>query len=355
MKILVINPGGVSTKVGIWENRKKVFEQTISHSAQELAKFVNIFDQYRFRNELIIDLLTKNNFDMTKFAAIATRGGPLKPLNAGTYRITKLVIDDIKKGRVQSQHPSLLGPLIAQELSERLNIPAFFVDPESVDEFEEVARISGLAEIQRKALAHTTSVKMVVRKAAAKLTKPITKCNFLVAHLGSGITVAAVKKGKTIDATNANEDGPFSPQRSGSLPLPPLIEMCFSGKYTKTEIMDKIQRQGGLVSYFGSDQLIEIENRTKSGDKRAKLIYEAMIYQIAKELGAYAVVLRGKIDAIILTGGITLSRQLVNKLKNYIRFLCPKIFVFPGEVEMAALAAGVQRVLAGEEKEQIYA
>jgi butyrate kinase len=355
VKILVINPGGGSTKIGVWSNQNKIFEQTIKHSPKELAKFSNILDQYRFRHNTIINLLTKNNFNLAKFAAIVTRGGPLKPLNTGTYRITEKVVDDIKKGNAQTQHPSLLGPIIAHELSGDLNIPAFFVDPESVDEFQEIARISGLPEIQRRALAHATSVKMVVRKAAARLHKPVAKCNFLVAHLGSGITIAANKNNRMVDSTNANEDGPFAPQRSGSLPLPPLVEMCFRGGYTKDQIIEKLQRKGGLVAHLGTDNLKEIENRIKKGDKKAKLIYEAMIYQIAKELGAYAVVLKGKIDAIILTGGMTLSNRLINKLKKYIKFLCPKIFVFPGEVEMEALAIGVQNVLRGKEKEKIYA
>ncbi|MEO0115748.1 MAG: butyrate kinase [candidate division WOR-3 bacterium] len=354
-KILVINPGGGSTKIGIFEDRKLVLEKNINHSPKELNRFKSILDQYHFRYRLILKFLERNKFNLSELAAIATRGGPLKPLKAGTYRITERVITDIKDGKVQSYHPSLLGPLIAKELANRLNIPSYFVDPESVDEFSELARISGLPEITRKALAHTTSVKMVIRKTAERLNKPVQQCNFVVAHLGSGITVAAVKKGRIVDSNNANEDGPYSSQRSGSLPLPPLVEMCFSGKYTKDEIIDKIQRKGGLLAYLGTDKIPEIENRIKEGNKRAKLIYEAMIYQIAKEIGSYAVVLKGKLDAIILTGGMAISKELVKKLKSYIKFLCPKIFVFPGEVEMEALALGAQRVLCGEEKEKIYA
>jgi len=368
VKILVINPGGGSTKIGIWENQNKILEQTINHSPKELAKFSSILEQYKFRRDMILHRLANYDFKITKFSAIATRGGPLKPLRSGTYQITKKVIDDIKNGYVQTQHPSLLGPLIAKEIGDSLKVPAFFVDPESVDEFEDIARISGLPEIKRRALAHAASIKIVVRKGAKQLKKPINKCNFLVVHLGTGISIAALKNGRMIDSTNANEDGPFAPQRSGSLPLPPLVEMCFSridpsrverpdsgGRYTKNQIIDKIQRKGGLVAYLGTDNLKEIEKRIKRGDKKAQLIYEAMIYQIAKEIGAYAVVLKGKIDAIIMTGGMTLSNKLVNKLKNYIKFLCPKIFVFPGEVEMEALALGAQRVLRGEEKEKIYA
>ncbi|MFB0509697.1 MAG: butyrate kinase, partial [bacterium] len=271
------------------------------------------------------------------------------------YRITNKVIFDIKQGNIQSMHPSLLGPLIAKELADNFKLKAFFVDPESVDEFNDLAKISGLPEIRRKALSHATSVKMVIRIAAKRLKKSISKCNFLVAHLGTGITIGAIRNGQMIDSTNANEDGPFSPQRTGSLPLASLVEMCYSGKYTKQEIIDKIQRKGGLLAYLGTDSLKDIENRIKRGDKRAALIYDAMIYQIAKEMGTYAAVLKGKIDAIILTGGMTLSKKLVHRLKSYIKFLCPKIFVFPGEKEMEALALGARRALRGEEKERNYA
>lgn len=350
----MINPGGGSTKIGIWENQNKIFEQTINHSANKLTKFNNILEQLRLRQEPVLNCLAKKNFNLSQISAIATRGGPLKPLSSGVYRITEKIVDDIKKGNVQSQHPSLLGPLIAKEIGDTLKIPAFFVDPESVDEFEEIARISGLPEIQRKALSHAASVKMVTRKAAKRLNKSVFKCNFLVAHLGTGITIAAVRKGRIIDSTNANEDCPFSTQRSGSLPLPPLIELCFSGRFTKEAIINKIQRQGGLLAYLRTDDLIEIERRIKNGDKKAALIYDAMVYQIAKEIGSYATVLKGKMDAVILTGGMTLSKKLIKKLKGYIKFLCPKILVFPGEVEMEALASGVLRVLRGKEKEKKY-
>ena len=422
MDILVINPGGSSTKIAVFsaENKprmdtkrhefglRQIFGSTIRHSVKELIKFKSIFDQIDYRKSLILKAIGNRNYD-----AIVTRGGPLKPLQSGTYQITKQVVDDIKKGKVQSMHPSLLGPLIAYEMAEersnmkplitpiirmiknqnknRLNpsnpwfkkykrtVPAFFVDPESVDEFSPLARISGLPEIPRKSLSHFLNTNAVVRKAVEKLGKKVNQCNFIITHLGSGITVAAKHKGKQIDANNANEDGPFSPQRSGSLPLQGVIDMCFSGKYTRKEMLDKIQRKGGLLAYLGTDDIREIEKRIKNGDhtpfdklnkdktktdnlsisepdKRcgAELIYNAMIYQIAKEIGAMFVALKGKVTAIIITGGIAYQKQLVNKLKLWIKFMKKPILIFPGEEEMTALAQGALRIMSGIEKEQQY-
>lgn len=363
MRILVINPGGSSTKIALFEYSDKlkptksidenklisVFEKTIAHPVSILSKFKSILDQYNYRKELIVNAINKNKFDV-----IVTRGGPLKPLKSGTYQITSKVVSDIKQGRIQSLHPSLLGPLIGYALAKEYKIKAYFVDPESVDEFFPLARISGLPEIERKSLSHFLNIKAVIRKVAERLKKPITRLNFIVAHLGSGITISAIKQGKQIDANNANEDGPFSPQRTGSLPLAQVIEMCFSGKYSKQEMLDKVQRKGGLLAYLGTDDIRVIEQRIKEGDERAKLIYEAMIYQIAKEIGAMYVVLKGKVSAVVVTGGVAKSQQLVKKLKQWISFIKRPIFVIPGEEEMKALAVGALRVVLGLEKIQSY-
>jgi butyrate kinase len=360
MKILVINPGGSSTKIAIFETDpkipklqdyklRKVFEQTVRHSRFQLKKFKSVLGQFDYRKSLVIKVTAYKKFD-----AIVTRGGPLKPLKSGTYRITDKVVSDIKQGKIQSMHPSLLGPLIGYSLSQERKVPAFFVDPESVDEFLPVSRISGLPGISRKSLSHFLNTNAVTKKAADKLNKPINQCNFIIAHLGSGITIAAKEKGRQIDANNANEDGPFSPQRTGSLPLPGVIEMCYSGKYSKQEMLDKIQRKGGLVAYLGTDDIQEIEQQIKHGDKKAELIYNAMIYQIAKEIGSMYIVLKGKVDAIIITGGIAYQKNLVNKLKEWINFLKKPILVFPGEEEMTALAQGAIRVLYKLEKIKRY-
>lgn len=360
MDILVINPGGSSTKVAVFATGSKIprrkdykikkeFEETIRHPVKELIKFKSIFDQLDYRKNLIIKVIGNKKFD-----AIVTRGGPLKPLKSGTYRITKKVVNDIKQGKVQSMHPSLLGPLVSFSLAQEKKIPSFFVDPESVDEFFPLARISGLPEIPRKSLSHFLNTNAVVRKAANRLNKRVDQCNFIIAHLGSGITIAAKQKGKQIDANNANEDGPFSPQRTGSLPLQGVIDMCYSGKYSKQEMLDKIQRKGGLWAYLGTDDIREIEKRIKNNDKYAELVYNAMIYQIAKEIGSMYVALKGNVTAIIITGGIAYQKRLVNNLKLWIKCLRAPVLVFPGEEEMAALAEGAIRVLTKLEKERVY-
>jgi butyrate kinase len=334
-----------------------------------------------------------------KLEAVVARGGTLKPLVGGTYRITDKVIGDIRAGRVQTMHPSLLGPLIAYDLAGVLAIPAYFVDPESTDEFWALSRLSGLPEIERRALSHALSVKTVAKRAAQELGRRYEQCNFVVAHLGTGITIAAHLKGRQVDASNANEGGPMAPQRSGALPAEGLVEFCFekldaeldnakckvqsanckvdtkdglrlAATRARKAVLDRIQRTGGLLAYLGTDDVREVEKRIDAGDEKAKLVYDTMIYQIAKEIGAYAVVLRGKIDAIVLTGGMTLSARLVRQLRRRIDFLAPphpsplpqggegkhrrRILVFPGEEEMKALVSAVLRLNQGLEKEKVY-
>lgn len=352
--ILVINPGAGSTRVALFEGEKLIFEENIRHTPDELLKFPKIIDQYQFRKDKILELLNKKKVDLKSLSAVVGRGGPFKPLTSGTYLVNDKLIQDIKSGNYQSEHPSLLGAMIAKAIADSFNIKAYFVDPVSVDEFWELSRFSGLKEIKRKALSHALNIRMVAKKTAKELKKPYKNCNFIIVHLGTGITVAAHRKGKQIDSSNANEDGPFSPQRTGSLPTIPLIKLCFSGKYKFVDMKNLLNRQGGMLSYLGTDDIQEIEGKIAKGDKDAELIYNAMIYQVAKEIGAYAVVLKGEVDAIIITGGIAYSENFVNKLKEWINFLSPKFFVYPGEGEMEALALGVLRVLHKEEDVKIY-
>jgi len=347
--ILVINPGAGSTRVALFRDNKSVWEENLRHSPEELLKFTKIIDQHGFRKDKILELLKEKTINLSSLNAVVGRGGPFKPLTSGTYLINEKLIKDIKSGNYQSEHPSLLGVLIAKEIADTLKIPSYFVDPVSVDEFWPLSRFSGLNEIKRKALSHALNVRMVAKKTAKKLKKPYEKCNFIIVHLGTGITVAAHLKGRQVDSSNANEDGPFAPQRTGSIPTIPLIELCYSGKYQLADIKKKLLREGGLLSYLGTDDIKEVEKRIANGDKEAELVYNALIYQIAKEVGAYAVVLKGKIDAIIITGGIAHSKKFVNGLKVWIKFLSAKFYVYPGEGEMAGLALGVLRVLRKEE------
>ena len=351
--ILVINPGAGSTRLGLYENETAIFEENLRHRPEELLKFRKIIEQYPYRKEKVMELLKSKRVDLKSIDAVVGRGGPFKPLVSGTYLVNEKLIDDIKSGNYQSEHPSLLGVMIAQEIARTLKINAYFVDPVSVDEFWELSRFSGLKQIRRKALSHALNVRMVAKKAAKQLNRPYKDCNFVVIHLGTGITVAAHLKGRQVDSSNANEDGPFSPQRTGSLPTIPLVKLCFNG-YKYEELKSMLNRKGGLLSYLGTDDIQEVEKRIENGDEEAELVYNAMIYQIAKEVGAYAVVLKGDIDAIVITGGIAHSEKFVNRLKEWIKFLCPEIFVFPGEGEMEALALGVLRVFRNEEEVKVY-
>ena len=350
--VLVINPGAGSTRVALYEDEGQIFEENIRHSPDELLKFDTVIGQHEFRKVKIMQLLEFKKVDLKSLHAVVGRGGPFKPLTSGTYVVNDKLVQDIKSGNYQSEHPSLLGAMIAKEIADSLGIGAYFVDPVSVDEFWEISRFSGLKEIPRKALSHALNVRMVAKKAAKELNKPYEECNFIIVHLGTGITVAAHLKGKQVDSSNANEDGPFSPQRTGALPTIPLVKLCTGGKYE--DVKRKLNREGGLLSYLGTDDIQKIEKRISQGDKEAEVVYNAMVYQIAKEVGAYSVVLKGDIDAIIITGGIAHSEKFVSSLEDWIGFLCPKFCVYPGEGEMEALALGVLRVLRKEETAKEY-
>lgn len=354
INILVINPGAGSTKIAVYRGESMSFEHTLRHPAEELLRFKRIIDQYQYRKDTILSILEEHSIPLSSIQAVVGRGGPFKPLKSGTYQVNDTLLHDIRAGNYQSEHPSLLGAAIAREIADTIGVEAYFVDPVSVDEFWEYARYSGLKEIPRKALSHALNIRMVAKKAAQQLQKPYRQCKFVIVHLGTGISVAAHLNGKQVDASNANEDGPFSPQRTGSLPTIPLATLCYSGEYSQADMKKKLNREGGLLSYLGTDDIQEIEQRIGNGDEEAQSAYHAMVYQSAKEVGAYAVVLKGNIDAIIITGGIARSETFVNALRSWIGFLCPRIMVYPGEGEMEALALGVLRVLRNEEQLRHY-
>ena len=337
--------------------------ETIEHSPACLARYKMVLDQYRLRKDAVVEVLERHKdgrgaggrrFDVARLDAIASRGGPLLPLPGGVYRITPRVVSDIRRGKVQTLHPSLLGPLVAHELGGALGIPAYFVDPESTDEFRDISRVSGLKGVSRRALSHALSCRAVALAAAKRLGRSYSKCNLVVAHLGTGITVAAHVKGRQVDATNANDEGPFSPQRAGTLPNSSLVRLCFSGRYTEQDVINLIHRRGGLISHFGTDDIRLVERLVKRGNASAVRVYDAMVYQIAKAIGAYSVACKGKVDAVVLTGGLTDSRRLVNDLKKWIRFLSSRVFVYRGEEEMSALAGRLLAVLKGKEKARRY-
>ncbi|MBN2541306.1 butyrate kinase [bacterium] len=351
--IVVINPGATSTKVAYFEDENQVFAENIKHHDEDLSKFERDIDQFEFRINLVKQILEKNGVNLGDLSAVVGRGGPFKPLVSGTYRVNEAMLDDVREGRVQATHISNIGCLLANALARPLGIPAFIVDPVSVDEFEPLAYYSGLPELPRVSLAHALNIKMVAKKYAKEAGKPYENMNLVIAHLGSGISITAHKKGRMVDVNNANDGGPFSPQRTGTLPVTGLMKLCYSGKYSASEMKMKLIKKGGLLAYLETDDMVKIENNIKEGDRKSRECIEAMAYQIGKEIAAMAAVLKGEVDAILITGGLAQSEYLMGLIEPYIKFIAP-VKIFPGEDEMEALARGVIRVLGGEEKEQVY-
>lgn len=352
-KLLIINPGSTSTKIGVYEDEKQILEETLRHSSEEIGKYATIFDQFEFRKEVILQVLKEKNFDINTLDAIVGRGGLLKPIEGGTYRVNEAMLEDLKIG-VQGQHASNLGGIIANEIGNSLNIPAFIVDPVVVDEMNDVARISGMPEIERKSIFHALNQKAVAKRYAKENNKSYEGLNLIVTHMGGGVSVGAHKNGKVVDVNNALDgEGPFSPERSGGLPVGDLIKLCFSGKHTLDELKKKISGKGGIVAYLGTNDFREVEKKAFEGDAKSKLIFDAFVFQIAKEIGKCAAVLCGKVDAILLTGGIAYSKAVTTAIKEMVSFIGP-VSVYPGEDELLALAQGGLRVLKGEEKAREY-
>ncbi len=352
-RILTINPGSTSTKIAIFDNEKPVFEEVLRHSTEEIEKYETIFDQYEFRKNVILETLNEKGINLTKLASVVGRGGLLKPIAGGTYKVDDNMLEDLKVG-VLGEHASNLGGVLAYEIASQLNIPSFIVDPVVVDEMNDIARISGMPEIERKSIFHALNQKAVARRAAKEAGKKYEEMNYIVAHLGGGISVGAHEKGRIVDVNNALDgDGPFSPERSGGLPVGDLAKLCFSGKYTHAEIKKRIKGNGGLVAYLGTNDGRDVGKMIQNGDTKAEIIYKAMAYQVAKEIGACATVLKGKVDAIILTGGIAYDKTFIQWIKDSVSFIT-EVIVYPGEDEMIALAEGGLRVLRGEEEAKSY-
>lgn len=351
-RILVVNPGSTSTKVALFENDTPLLQETLRHDAAELAAFAHIADQYAFRRDSVLRWMEQNGVALSGLSAVVGRGGLFRPLESGTYRVNAAMLAEMREPGPR-EHASNLGVLIAQEIAERAGVPAFTVDPVSVDEFDDLARISGLAEVERKSLSHALNIKAVARRAAADQGRRYAEMNMIVAHLGGGISVTAHRRGRMVDVNNALDAGPFSPERSGTLPLTDLIEMCYAGRYTKEELKKRLVGRGGLVSHLGTNSTIEVEQRIAAGDERARLVSQAMAYQIAKEIGAMATVLKGQVEAIVITGGVARWQELVAWIRERVAFIAP-VLVYPGEDEMLALAQGALRVLRGEEEARTY-
>ncbi len=350
--ILVINPGSTSTKIGVFRDEKMLFDVTLRHSAEEIGSYPTIADQKDFRKELVVKALADHQYDIHNLSAVSARGGLVAPLPGGTYTINEKLLHDSRIG-VSGQHASNLGALIAKEIGNQLSIPSFVVDPPVVDELMDKARISGHPAIERHSKFHALNQKAVAKRYAKEVGKRYEDLNLIVCHMGGGVSVGAHKNGLIVDTQNALDgEGPFSPERSGTLPVGALVDLCFDPDRSQNEIRRMITGRGGMVAYTGSTDMREIAEQAKT-DKQVALVLDAFHYQIAKEIGAMAVALEGKVDQIILTGGIAYGEVTQQALKQQVEWIAP-VTVYPGEDELLALTQGALRVLNGEEEAKTY-
>jgi butyrate kinase len=359
-RLLVINPGSTSTKVAVYEDEQPLFVETLRHASQEIGSFSHILDQYGFRLRVVLESLHSRHISLASLAAVVGRGGLLRPIPSGTYRVNERMLAELQNRHKEREHASSLGGLLAYEIARRAKVPAFIVDPVCVDEFDDLARVSGLPEIERRSLSHALNLKSVARRAAQALGRPYPELNLVVVHLGGGTSVTAHRRGRMVDVNQALDGtGPFAPERSGGLPVGDVVRMCFGvAPYEKPdltydEMFKKLAGQGGLVAHLGTNDAVEVEERIARGDDYARLVYEAMAYQIAKEIGSMATVLKGKVDAIVVTGGVAHSELLLTWIQERVAWIAP-VLVYPGEDEMLALAQGALRVLREEESARVY-
>ena len=353
IRSLIINPGSTSTKIGVFDDEKQVFDKTLRHTTEEIAQFDHIVDQMNFRKNIIIDALKENNVDIKSFDVIVGRGGMLKPIEGGTYAVTDELCADLRVG-VQGEHASNLGGLLAREIGDSIGVPSYIVDPVVVDEMEPVARISGVPEIERVSIFHALNAKAMARRYAAETGRKYTDINVIVVHMGGGVSVSAHKNGRVIDVFNAFDgDGAFSPERAGGLPSGALVKLCFESGRTDKEVKKMIVGNGGFNAYLGTNDARDVDKMCIAGDEKAILVRNAFIYQLAKNIGAMSAVLEGKVDQIILTGGIAYDKYVTAEITKKVSFIAP-VKVYAGEDELLALAQGALRVMNGEEKVKEY-
>jgi len=347
-RLLVINPGSTSTKLAVFEDYQQVLDTTLRHSAEELAEFTSTYSQKDFRKRIIAETLEKENYALKSFHAIIGRGGMVRPLKSGTYKVNAKLLEDLTQAKY-GEHASNLGGILSDELAKEAGCDAYISDPIVVDEMHDIARISGLPEMPRRAVFHALNQKATARKYCAEVGKSYKDVNILVCHMGGGISVGVHKEGKIIDVNNCvNGAGTFSPERAGTLPADDLIKLCFSGKYTQQEINKMINGKGGLMAHLGMNQAHHIVDRINAGDHKAALVLDAMAYNIAKEIGAAATVLSGQVEAILLTGGIAHNDYVCERVIKNIAFIAP-VKRYPGEDEMNALVSNTMQVLEGKE------
>ena len=351
-QILVINPGATSTKIGWFEDDSCLFKETLRHSVEETAAELDREEQARFRRRALLECLKDKGRELDKVSAIVVRGGLLRPLPSGTYLVDDAVYEDLIEAKY-GWHASNLGTIIALPLAREKGIPVYTVDPVTVDEFAPLARYSGLAGVPRRSMSHALNMKAVAHRASSGMGKSYKELNFVIVHLGSGTSVSAHYRGRMIDVNNANEEGPFSLERCGTLPALGLVGLCYSGRYNRDEVVRLLTSKGGLYSYLGTKDFVSVQEAAGCGDEKARETAEAMAYQVAKEIGAMAAVLNGEVDRILITGGMAHAEEFVEMIKHKVFFIAP-VEVFAGEEELEALAAGALRVLNGQEEALSY-
>ncbi len=353
IKSLIINPGSTSTKIGVFEDENLLFEETLRHSTEEIGKYASIVDQKDFRKDIIMNLLKEKNFDIKSLGMVVGRGGMLKPIPGGTYKVTDDLLHDLEIGK-QGQHASNLGGILAREIGDEIGVPSFIVDPVVVDELCDIARYSGVPELPRTSVFHALNQKAVAKRYAKENSKAYDSLNLIVVHMGGGVSVGAHKNGQVIDVFNALDgDGAFSPERAGAAPSGALIKMCFSGKYTEAEVYKKFVGGGGFNAYLGTNDMRDVDKMVDNGDAKAKEARDAFIFQVSKNIGSMSAVLKGKVDAIVVTGGIAYDKAVVDGLKEACEWIAP-FTVYPGEDELLALVQGGLRVINGEEQAKEY-
>lgn len=351
-RILAINPGSTSTKIAVYEDETPIYTHSFSHSPEDLRGFKDINEQYSWRRDMILDELEKQGIGIESLDAVVGRGGLLRPVESGVFAVNDAMLYDLRNA--ERKHASNLGGMIARYIGDKAGIPSYITDPVVVDEMIPYARISGLPELPRKSILHALNQKAVARRYAKEKGTQYEDLNLVVCHMGGGITVSAHRAGKIIDTTNGfNGDGPFTPERAGTLPTGDLVDLCYSGKYTHAEMQKLIHGKGGLVAHLGTTSIPEILDRVDKGDLHAMLIIRAMVYSVAKEIGAMATALCGHVDAILITGGIAHSKRITDYLAGHCSFIAP-ILVYPGEDELLSLAQNTLRVLRGELEAKVY-
>ena len=349
--ILAINPGSTSTKLALYENDKEIFCNTLEHSAEEIEKYDKIQDQFEMRKNLVISSLLEKGYDIKSLSAVVGRGGMVPKVKSGAYKVNETMVNRLKFNPV-IEHASNLGALIAYEIANEVNISAYIYDSVRVDELKDVARISGMPEIPRTSTSHALNSRAMAMKVAKTNGKKYSDMNFVVAHLGGGISVSVHEKGRMVDIL-ADDEGPFSPERAGRVPCKELIDLCYSGEFDKKTMNKKLRGNGGLKAYLNTVDVREVEEMIERNDEKAKLVLEAMAYQVAKGIGDLSTVVEGKVDAIVLTGGIAYSKRITALIKKRVEFIAP-VEIMPGENEMESLAMGILRVLKGEEEASEY-